>query len=101
MTAILKWAVNNLTVRSLSKVAGGILIGLWIGQHYHVQIKATLADWGIAPDVFSRWLVLGAGALIAGAGELASRWKAWSDKQPDLDGQPAAPAATPFTMPKP
>lgn len=70
MQSIIAWAIHSTQFKKWSGIIGGFAAGLWCSMHYHVQIRATLAAWGVDKDQWGNFLILviGASGVAASVG---------------------------------
>jgi hypothetical protein len=64
MTKVVEWLIQNSWFKKYSAMVGGVCLGMWISANYTVQIRATLAAWGISNDQYMNILL----TIIAAAG---------------------------------
>lgn len=65
---ILTWAIQSTQFKKWSGIIGGAAFGMWASMNYHVQIRATLAAWGVDRSEWGNTLVF----IMAASGIAAS-----------------------------
>jgi hypothetical protein len=70
MNAVVNWLIQSSWFKKYSAMVGGVCLGMWISANYHVQIRATLAAWGISKDEYTNILltVIAAAAISTSIG---------------------------------
>lgn len=89
MNPLLQWLLNNVALRRASRWLGGVATGLWIGQTYWREIKATREVWGVDATEWANALLAVIGAsLTVGASGLAAAKRRRERKASELREAP-------------
>jgi len=102
MQSIIAWAIQSTQFKKWSGIIGGFAGGLWFSMNYHVQIRATLAVWGVDRDQWGNFLILviGASGVAASVGfSMAKSRLAARDDAAAAEGERTAAKGQPDAFP--